>query len=65
MIRRQRSVGLWSKTSLWQIVLKTLFQKCSTQNRAGGMAQVVEYLPSKHVILSSNPTTIKKKEMDP
>jgi hypothetical protein len=30
-----------------QIVLLTLSQKCPTQKRAGGVAQVVERLPSK------------------
>jgi hypothetical protein len=31
-----------------------------TEARAGGEAQVVEYLPSKHEALSSNPGTTKK-----
>jgi hypothetical protein len=30
-----------------QIVQETLFQKYPTQNRTGGVAQVVEHLPSK------------------
>jgi hypothetical protein len=36
-----------------QIVCKTLSQKYSTQNRAGGVAQEVEQLPSKCEALSS------------
>jgi hypothetical protein len=31
---------------------------------AGGVAQVVEGLPSKHKALRSNPSTTKKKERD-
>jgi hypothetical protein len=31
--------------------------------RAGGMAQVLEYLPSKGEALSSNPSTKKKKKV--
>jgi hypothetical protein len=31
------------------------------QSRAGGVAQAVECLASKHVTLSSNPNTTKKK----
>jgi hypothetical protein len=43
-----------------QIVLESLFQKYPTQNRAGRVAQVVEYLPSKCKALSSNPSITKK-----
>jgi hypothetical protein len=34
--------------------------KYPTQNRAGGVAEVVEHLSSKHEALSSNPSTTKK-----
>jgi hypothetical protein len=44
-----------------QIVHETLSQKYSTQKRAEGVAQVVEYLPSKSEALSSNPNTAKNK----
>jgi hypothetical protein len=30
----------------------------------GGVAQVVEHLPSKHEVLSSNPSTAKKKKKE-
>jgi hypothetical protein len=36
---------------------ETLSQKYPTQKRAGGVAQVVEHLPSKCEALSSNPST--------
>jgi hypothetical protein len=45
-----------------QIVCKTLPRKYPTQNRAGGVAQVVEYLPSKHETVSLNPSIIKNKQ---
>jgi hypothetical protein len=32
------------------------------KDRTGGMTQVVEYLPSKHKALNSNPSTNKKKK---
>jgi hypothetical protein len=32
------------------------------QKRAGGVTQVVEHLPNKHKVLSSNTTTAKKKK---
>jgi hypothetical protein len=44
------------------IVCGTLFQKYPTQNIAGGVAQVVECLPSKHKARSSNLSTAKKKK---
>jgi hypothetical protein len=45
-----------------QIVPKTLSQKYPTQNRVGGVSQVVECLSTKHESLSSNPSTGKKKK---
>jgi hypothetical protein len=35
----------------------------NAQKRAGGEAQVVEFLPSKCEALSSNPTTANKKKI--
>jgi hypothetical protein len=46
-----------------QTVLETLSSKCPIQTRAGGMAQVVEWLSSKYEIMSSNPSMAKKKHM--
>jgi hypothetical protein len=46
-----------------QIVQETLSEKYPTQKRAGGVAQVVECLPSQHEALSSNPCTTKNKEI--
>jgi hypothetical protein len=40
----------------------TLWQKYPTQNRAGRVSQVVQYLPSRCEALSSNPSTGKKKK---
>jgi hypothetical protein len=40
---------------------ETLSQKYPTQERAGGVAQVIEYLSSKCEALSSNSSTAKKK----
>jgi hypothetical protein len=37
-------------------------QKKKSQEGAGGMAQVVECLPSKHKALNLNPSTTKKKK---
>jgi hypothetical protein len=48
------------QSQVGQIVLKTLSQKYPTQNRTGGVAQVVERLPSKCEALSSKCSTIKK-----
>jgi hypothetical protein len=45
----------------WQIVCETLSQKYPTQKRAGGVAQVLERLPSKCKTLSLNSSTTKKK----
>jgi hypothetical protein len=45
-----------------QIVLKILSQKYPMQKRAGRMAQVLEHLSNQHEVLSSNPSTIKKKK---
>jgi hypothetical protein len=40
---------------------KTLSQNNPTQKRAGGVAQVVDHLPSKCETLSSNPSNTRKK----
>jgi hypothetical protein len=40
---------------------KALHGKQECEGRAGGVAQMVEYLCNKHEALSSNPTTGKKK----
>jgi hypothetical protein len=45
-----------------QTVCKTLSPKYPTQNRAGRVAEVVECLPSKHEVLSSNHSMEKKKK---
>jgi hypothetical protein len=45
-----------------QEVHKTLSRKNSMQNRAGGVAQVVECLPSKPEALSSYPSNAEKKK---
>jgi hypothetical protein len=45
-----------------QIVHKTLPLKYTTRNRAGGVAEVVEHLPSKCEALNSNPSTAKNKQ---
>jgi hypothetical protein len=47
---------------LGQVVRETLSQKYPTQNRAGEVAQVVEYLFSKHEALSSRPQYYEKKK---
>jgi hypothetical protein len=41
-----------------------ILKKPNTKNRAGGVAQVVVYLPSKCEALSSNPSIRKKKKKD-
>jgi hypothetical protein len=38
------------------------YVKITRVKRAGGMVQVVVYLPSKHEALSSNPCTTKKRK---
>jgi hypothetical protein len=45
-----------------QIVCETLSQKYPTQKRAGGEAQVVEYLLSEYEALSSSHSTTPPKE---
>jgi hypothetical protein len=47
-----------------QIVLETLSRKYLTQKRAGGVAQVVDYLPSKCETPNSNPSTARERERD-
>jgi hypothetical protein len=42
------------RSQTWQIVCETLSQKYPMQKRAGGVTQVVQYLPTKHEALSSN-----------
>jgi hypothetical protein len=49
------SEGSWFEVSPKQIVQEPLSQKYPTKKRAGGMAQVVEHLPSKCEALSSTP----------
>jgi hypothetical protein len=44
-----------------QAVCETLSQKYSTQNRAGGVTQVIELLSSKNEAPSSNDSTAKTK----
>jgi hypothetical protein len=41
---------------------KIKIKKYPTQNRAGGVTQAVECLPSKHEALSSNTSTKRKKK---
>jgi hypothetical protein len=45
-----------------QILAETLSQQNTSQKGAGGVAQVVEHLPSKNEALNSNPSTVKKKK---
>jgi hypothetical protein len=45
-----------------QIVQETLSRKYPTQKRAGGVAQVVELLPSQGETWSSNPNNATKKK---
>jgi hypothetical protein len=52
--------GSWSGlplTKKWETILKIIRTK-----RARGMVQVEEHLPSKPKVLSSNPSTVKKKK---
>jgi hypothetical protein len=46
--QEQRSGGSGFTVSPGEIVFETLSQKHPTQNRAGGVTQVVECLPSKY-----------------
>jgi superfamily II helicase len=46
-----------------QITCETLSRKYPIQNKAGGVAQVVECLLSKHEALSSNSSTEKRKKI--
>jgi hypothetical protein len=50
--------GTWSRVA-WE-KSKTISPKELQQKRAGGMAQVVVYLPSKHKTLSSNTPILPK-----
>jgi hypothetical protein len=45
-----------------EIVLRTLSREYPTQKRTGGVAQVVEVLPSNYTSLSSNSSIPKKKK---
>jgi hypothetical protein len=42
--------------------LTAYFKKNPSQKRAGGVAQGVEHMPSKHKALTADPTAAKKKE---
>jgi hypothetical protein len=42
-----------------QIVCEIVSQKTHHRKRAGGVLRVVEFLPSKHEVLSSNPSAAK------
>jgi hypothetical protein len=57
--------GYRFKASWRQIVPEILSQKTQYKNRAGGVAQVVECLPSKPAeALSSSPIPLKKKNQN-
>jgi ribosomal protein L23 len=57
-----KKIGIIQTESSWQIPNIHFFTiKKETKNRAGGVAQVVEYLPSKCKALSSNPSTARNK----
>jgi hypothetical protein len=62
---KQRSGGSQFKISPRQIVHEALFQKNPSQNRAGGVAQVVESLPNNCEALSSNPSAVKTTKKGP
>jgi hypothetical protein len=51
-----------SKPAQSKIVQKTISRKNPKQNRADGVAQVVECLPSKHETLCSSTSIEKKKK---
>jgi hypothetical protein len=58
-----------SRKQNWEITVQATLSKKVRPNlknnqgkRARGMAQAVEYLPSKHKALSSSPSTAKKKK---
>jgi hypothetical protein len=55
--RRPKQKNPKFKASLGYLARPCLKKKKKT--RAGGMAQVVEYLPSKHETLSARPSTVK------
>jgi hypothetical protein len=46
----------------WENSLWEPFSKKPTQKRTGGVAQVIENLPSKHEVLRANPSITKKKK---
>jgi hypothetical protein len=48
------------RSQLGQIVHETLSRKLPNQKKVGGLAQVVELLPSKYEALNSNPNTAKR-----
>jgi hypothetical protein len=50
------------QSQLGQNSLRHLIPKNPTQNRAVGVAQVLEFLSSKRKALSSNPSTVKNKK---
>jgi hypothetical protein len=54
-----RRITVWGQPR--QIVCETLSWKYSTQKRAGGVAEVVECLPSKRETLCSNLRTAPKR----
>jgi hypothetical protein len=49
------------QSQLWQIVHETLSQKNPILKKAGGRAQVVEHLLSKHEAMSLTPVPAKRK----
>jgi hypothetical protein len=55
-----RKIMVWGQPR--QRVHKTLSWKYPPQKRAGGVAQMVQHLPSKRETLSSNPGITRKKK---
>jgi hypothetical protein len=45
-----------------QIVVRSCLENTHHKKRAGGVAQVIQHLPSKYEALNSNPSTMKKKK---
>jgi hypothetical protein len=57
-----RDQGICLRSAPGQIVCKTLWRRGNpSQKRTGGVAQAVTALPSKHEVVSSNYSAIKKK----
>jgi hypothetical protein len=60
---RQRTGGWWFEASWDKQFTRAYLKNIPTQNRADGVAPVIEHLPTKCEALSSNTSTLREKKI--